>query len=284
MKTLLVLFLFIFCYSSIYAEDWTGKCVSVIDGDTIGVLYEEKVEKIRLDRIDCPESTQAFGTKAKQATAYCVFNKEVKIKDHGKDKYGRTLGEVIFNGNISLNQSLVKSGVAWWYKEYAKDDKVLEALEKEARENKRGLWVDKNPVAPWDFRHKKIEEPKTYLQDESFSISEEEKKERELSLQKQQENVERSRIPRQIELNKIEESFIAETDEGYMRMYINRYDNGSFSIGRTEKIESIDGCPLNISNNSNLSNNSRQIHTGPRGGKYYINSHGNKTYVKRKKH
>lgn len=26
----------------------------------------------------------------------------------------------------------------------------------------------------------------------------------------------------------------------------------------------------------------RAIHTGPRGGKYYINSHGNKTYVRRK--
>lgn len=27
--------------------------------------------------------------------------------------------------------------------------------------------------------------------------------------------------------------------------------------------------------------NSRTIHTGPRGGRYYINSNGNKTYVKR---
>jgi hypothetical protein len=28
---------------------------------------------------------------------------------------------------------------------------------------------------------------------------------------------------------------------------------------------------------------SKTIHTGPRGGQYYINSHGNKTYVKRRK-
>ncbi|GAB3822313.1 hypothetical protein GCM10028895_26460 [Pontibacter rugosus] len=27
---------------------------------------------------------------------------------------------------------------------------------------------------------------------------------------------------------------------------------------------------------------SRTIHTGPRGGKYYINKNGNKTYIKRK--
>ena len=27
----------------------------------------------------------------------------------------------------------------------------------------------------------------------------------------------------------------------------------------------------------------REIHTGPRGGKYYINSNGKKTYIKRKK-
>lgn len=28
--------------------------------------------------------------------------------------------------------------------------------------------------------------------------------------------------------------------------------------------------------------NGKQIHTGPRGGQYYINSNGNKTYIKRK--
>lgn len=28
--------------------------------------------------------------------------------------------------------------------------------------------------------------------------------------------------------------------------------------------------------------NGRTIHTGPRGGKYYINKNGNKTYIKRK--
>lgn len=32
----------------------------------------------------------------------------------------------------------------------------------------------------------------------------------------------------------------------------------------------------------NSSSSSYQILTGPRGGKYYINSHGNKTYIKRK--
>ena len=29
-------------------------------------------------------------------------------------------------------------------------------------------------------------------------------------------------------------------------------------------------------------NTSRTVYTGPRGGRYYINSHGNKTYIKRK--
>jgi len=35
--------------------------------------------------------------------------------------------------------------MCWWNHKYAPLDQVLEGLEKEAREAKRGLWVDPNP-------------------------------------------------------------------------------------------------------------------------------------------
>ena len=49
------------------AFEFTGKVVGVADGDTITVLYNKQQYKIRFQHIDCPESTQAFGAKAKQA-------------------------------------------------------------------------------------------------------------------------------------------------------------------------------------------------------------------------
>jgi endonuclease YncB( thermonuclease family) len=43
------------------AADFSGKVVSITDGDTIKVMHDGGAERIRLWGIDCPESRQAFG-------------------------------------------------------------------------------------------------------------------------------------------------------------------------------------------------------------------------------
>jgi endonuclease YncB( thermonuclease family) len=53
---------------------------------------------------------------------------------------------------MNVNQELVKQGWCWWYQKYAPGDTVLEGLEHEARETKEGLWVDSQPVPPWEWR------------------------------------------------------------------------------------------------------------------------------------
>ena len=53
---------------------------------------------------------------------------------------------------MNLNQELVKQGWCWWYRKYAPRDTVLEGLEHEAREVKKGLWADPQPVPPWEWR------------------------------------------------------------------------------------------------------------------------------------
>lgn len=134
----------------------TGKVIGISDGDTIKILTEDKQElRIRLNGIDCPEKKQAFGTKARQFTSDMVFGKTVSVRYKSKDRYGRILGDVILNDSINLNYELVRAGYAWWYRQYAKKDTVLEQLENEARIAKRGLWADKNPVAPWEYRKMK---------------------------------------------------------------------------------------------------------------------------------
>jgi endonuclease YncB( thermonuclease family) len=53
---------------------------------------------------------------------------------------------------MNLNQELVKQGWCWWYRKYAPGDTVLEGQESEAREAKKGLWADLQPVPPWEWR------------------------------------------------------------------------------------------------------------------------------------
>src|SRR5437870_855929 len=84
------------------AADFSGRVVGVSDGDTIKVLHNGKAEKIRLNGIDCPEKGQAYGTRAKQFTSEMVFGRDVTVKTHGLDRFGRTIGDVILSDGTSL--------------------------------------------------------------------------------------------------------------------------------------------------------------------------------------
>lgn len=125
--------------------------MGVTDGDTIKVLHEGKAERIRLSGIDCPEKTQPFGTRAKQFTSEQAFGTAVTVQPTGRAHRGRTIAEVILSNGRSLNQELLKAGLAWWFRKYSKDVR-LGALEEEARLAKRGLWGEPSPVPPWEFR------------------------------------------------------------------------------------------------------------------------------------
>src|SRR5687767_1083240 len=92
--TLFLLCLLVVVPDGMAAEDFGGKVIGVLDGDTIEVLHEKRTERIRLYGIDCPEKSQAFGQKAKQATWALLFGKDVRIETHGRDKHRRTLGTV----------------------------------------------------------------------------------------------------------------------------------------------------------------------------------------------
>jgi len=151
-RALAVFFIFIFAPAfQACDKSWSGKCVGVSDGDTIKVLHGGKAEKIRLYGIDCPESHQDFGQRAKQFTSDMAFGKVVKVQQVDTDRYGRTVAWVSVDGK-SLNKELVRAGLAWWYRQHAPDDNDLKKLENKARKAKAGLWAHPHPVPPWKFR------------------------------------------------------------------------------------------------------------------------------------
>lgn len=137
---------------AVAVSEYHGKAVHVLDGDTIEVLHNGQAERIRLNGIDCPEKGQAYGQKAKHAASDLVFGKEVTLHTFGKDKYGRTIAEVILPDGTNVNHELVREGWCWWYRKYAPGDMVLERLENETREARKGLWADPQPMPPWEWR------------------------------------------------------------------------------------------------------------------------------------
>jgi micrococcal nuclease len=152
MKRLLVGLVLIVLPAPLFAAEFSGQVVRVIDGDTIEVLHRQRPERIRLHGIDCPEKGQAFGKRAKQATSTLAFGKEATLHTHGKDKYGRTIADVLLPDGTNVNQRLVQDGWCWWYEKHAPKDLALQQSQQEAKEAKRGLWADAHPVPPWLYR------------------------------------------------------------------------------------------------------------------------------------
>ena len=142
------------------ADTLSGRVVGVHDGDTITVLDANRTQhKIRLAGIDAPELKQAFGSRSKQNISKWVYNRQVIVDWNKRDRYGRTVGIVLVDGH-DVNLEQIRAGLAWWYRQYAKeqtpDDRQLyERAENEARAAKRGLWADANPVPPWEWRETK---------------------------------------------------------------------------------------------------------------------------------
>ena len=141
-------------HTQLYADRLTGKVVSVTDGDTIKVLTKNKtLYKIRLNGIDAPERSQAFGKKSKSNLSKLVAGKIVDVHFKKTDRYGRILG-TIFVDNRDINLEQIKDGYAWVYRRYCKRSDYYNA-EEYARKNKLGLWYDKYPIPPWEYRRRR---------------------------------------------------------------------------------------------------------------------------------
>jgi endonuclease YncB( thermonuclease family) len=86
-----------------------------------------------------------------------IYGKTVEISYEKLDRYGRVLG-LITCGGKDINLAQVEAGLAWWYREYQREQtpeqrRAYEAAEERARADRRGLWQQPNPVKPSDYRH-----------------------------------------------------------------------------------------------------------------------------------
>lgn len=101
------------------------KVEKVIDGDTIDVFIDLGFniwhkQRIRLAGIDTAERNTPFGKITKQFLSKHLENKLVKIEVFKPDKYGRYLGIIYLDSEESINDQLIKQGIA---KAYSGDSK-----------------------------------------------------------------------------------------------------------------------------------------------------------------
>ena len=111
--------------------------------------------EVRVFGIDAPEKSQPFSSRARARARELLNGSEVVVEvRQRKDSYGRVIGSVVLPDGRDYASVLVEEGLAWQYRRYSKDARIAD-LEREAREQRLGLWRDAHPQAPWEYRREK---------------------------------------------------------------------------------------------------------------------------------
>lgn len=124
-----------------------------IDGDTYVVSGLNVAAIVRLVGFDAPERSQARGQECLRAIKRVVEGTNYWCAVRGLDPYGRILVQLWEeHGHRDLAVGLLRAGLGWCVKNHAPDVEAYEKAEKQARQARKGLWQDLNPIAPWVWR------------------------------------------------------------------------------------------------------------------------------------
>lgn len=129
--------------------------MKVVDGDTIKILMKGKEETVRLLGVDTPElvdprkPVQCFAAEASDETKSLLNGMSVSLEldptQGERDKYGRLLAYVVLPDGTNMSEYLIRNGYAHEYTYENNPHRYQEQFrlaQKEARENKRGLWSE----------------------------------------------------------------------------------------------------------------------------------------------
>lgn len=143
------------------------RAARVVDGDTFVATDGNVKFKVRIAGLDALEISQPLGDSSKALLSDLIAQKDLKIDPVGQglDLYGRVLAHVSVNGD-DVALVLISKGLATYYRpkceDYPKDQRLYNydpsgylAAEKTAHEKHLGLWGDKKPTLPCEYRRAK---------------------------------------------------------------------------------------------------------------------------------
>jgi len=135
---------------------WEARLVHAADGDSFTVRRSNGGQvKVRLYGIDAPEKGQAWNRASGQNLSR-LLKGVLDIEPQYYDPYGRVVAVVRVKGKTeTVNEQQIADGMAWLYPQFCKAGfcRQWREIEKKARQEKRGLWSEGKPIAPWDWKH-----------------------------------------------------------------------------------------------------------------------------------
>lgn len=142
------------------------------DGDSFYVICaDSSAVHIRIQGVDAPERSQAFGFEAAKLTAKLLQDKEVWIVPIEIGKFGRTIARVICPDGRTLGEHLLWSGMAWYSHKYDHANVSYHQLEEIARSSQTGLWSEKSPKEPWQYRREVFDSGEWVVRNDSLFMA-----------------------------------------------------------------------------------------------------------------
>jgi len=131
--------------------------VGVHDGDTLSARCTTpeglQAIKVRVAEIDAPELRQPFGNRSRASLGALCMMAQATLHPQTRDRYGRLVARVECRGQ-DASEHQVRSGMAWVFDRYV-TDRGLYAEQEKAQGQGKGLWADRHPTPPWQWRRDK---------------------------------------------------------------------------------------------------------------------------------
>lgn len=128
-----------------------------VDGDTIAINMNGKIEKVRFIGVDTPEThkpntpVQCYGSAAAAFTKNSLTGKKFRLVSDSlstdRDRYDRLLRYIVLTDGTNFNQRLIEQGYAFYYPyfPFTKSDDFA-AAQASAKSANRGLWGNCHPT------------------------------------------------------------------------------------------------------------------------------------------
>lgn len=129
----------------------------VIDGDSLRLECRGLPVEVRLWCLDAPEYSQGQWGKKSAAYLHSLMPREVEIKIHDQDQFGRLVVEAFSLGPYptNINLTMVQNGQAAVFDRFCSNAEYKK-IERQARDYRIGIWSrDGLQQRPWEYRRKR---------------------------------------------------------------------------------------------------------------------------------
>jgi len=140
----------------------SGHIFTVADGDSFSYWYGVQSIHGRLFGADAPELHQRFGKQARDRLAELIFDKTLSWTSSRLDCYGRTVLDLWLTPGERVAWQMIHDGLAWHTPRWSPDRQHFAQAQRQAKQARKGLWHDDEPIPPWTWRRAHREFPSPF--------------------------------------------------------------------------------------------------------------------------